>query len=695
MAGRRFFHKKALLCILAVASLLSCKAFEGVQIEVNFPTEAVEPETAVPLDGTEAPRVDLESPGEPGNWRQATVTPGVGINQHFQPVDQIGGNTYAVAVSDRYAYLGCGPRILVWDLENPEAGIAGQSEPLPGVVRGIALHGNLAYVAAGKANLRVLDLSDPIKPVEIETLEAFQWAMALALDGDRLYVADNAQGLWIADISQPAQPSVLGTYQLKQPAAGLAVRDGMVYVVHMTGGMVALDVSNPAQPVLKAELNLPQMSSAVTLVGETAWVAAGTGGLWIVDISRPDSLVKVAEVPGTWADGIARSGDLVALSDMVTGLTIFDASNPVQPALLGSLPLMIFSQGVPGQRQMTLSNQRLALASPNEGLLLVDLSNPSKPALAARLETPLSGTAFDAQKAGETVYVTRDLIGLGSVLADPDGRLRFQTSEKSFTQGAPMRTSWKFAVQDGIAYLADANLGFRALDLTSFQQIGGLTTPKSWGSVVLQGSTAYATTFEHDPKPGDPEGERSLRVVSIANPLQPRQLGFLRMANNAKALWVEGNLVYYPDQLEIQQLKGGKAGLHVIDVSNPASPVQIGEADSTEHCPQATSLVLKEDYLFVGDLNQTICIFDVSDPASPRLALAWKEGPQVYDLALAGERIFIAGYAYVGAVNITNPTAPVLEDITVTPGLAWGIDVDGDLVLVADMDGGLNVLRYR
>lgn len=49
----------------------------------------------------------------------------------------------------------------------------------------------------------------------------------------------------------------------------------------------------------------------------------------------------------------------------------------------------------------------------------------------------------------------------------------------------------------------------------------------------------------------------------------------------------------------------------------------------------------------------------------------------------------------MGAVNITNPTAPVLEDITVTPGLAWGIDVDGDLVLVADMDGGLNVLRYR
>jgi hypothetical protein len=64
-------------------------------------------------------------------------------------------------------------------------------------------------------------------------------------------------------------------------------------------------------------------------------------------------------------------------------------------------------------------------------------------------------------------------------------------------------------------------------------------------------------------------------------------------------------------------------------------------------------------------------------------------------MALSGERIFAACYSHVAALSIKDPLTPMIEDVTVTPGLAWGIDANGERVFVADMDGGLNILRFR
>ncbi len=238
--------------------------------------------------GTPAPTDEDESAGGVSQWMQATVTPGVGINNRFQPLGQIGGNTYAVAVSGRYAYFGGGPRLLVADLQDQsEMKLVGQSEPLPGVVRGIAVREPYLYVAAGKGNLRILEISDPLQPHEVGALEAFQWAMAVVIDGDRLYVADNAQGLWIADISNPAVPELLGTVQLKTPAAAVAVKGNMAYVVSMHGLLVLIDVADPADPREVGELALPQMSAGIALKDQFALVAAGMEGLWVVDVSDP------------------------------------------------------------------------------------------------------------------------------------------------------------------------------------------------------------------------------------------------------------------------------------------------------------------------------------------------------------------------------------------------------------------------
>ena len=91
-------------------------------------------------------------------------------------VGQIGGATYAaVAVQGDHAYIGEGPRLTILDMSNPATpAVVGKTDLIPGIVRGVAVVGNYAYVAdegygsrlvgGDDYGLRVVDVSDPAHP---------------------------------------------------------------------------------------------------------------------------------------------------------------------------------------------------------------------------------------------------------------------------------------------------------------------------------------------------------------------------------------------------------------------------------------------------------------------------------------------------------------------------------------------------
>ena len=72
-------------------------------------------------------------------------------------VGQWGGPCYAVAVSGNRAYMGMGPRLVIMDASNASSPtVLSMSEVLPGIVRGVAVSGNYAYVADGSAGLQAI-----------------------------------------------------------------------------------------------------------------------------------------------------------------------------------------------------------------------------------------------------------------------------------------------------------------------------------------------------------------------------------------------------------------------------------------------------------------------------------------------------------------------------------------------------------
>jgi hypothetical protein len=96
-------------------------------------------------------------------------------------VDQLYGQTLAVARQGDLLYLGVGPCLQVFainDLADFEP--LGQCAPLPGLINDIVLVDDLAYIAAGDAGLQILDLATPIDPQPLAGLVKTLYSSSVA-----------------------------------------------------------------------------------------------------------------------------------------------------------------------------------------------------------------------------------------------------------------------------------------------------------------------------------------------------------------------------------------------------------------------------------------------------------------------------------------------------------------------------------
>lgn len=682
----------ALLLVSLSCQLTAPQAspFQEITVEVN-------PNTPEPLttgaqpSSTQAPASggggDLDLP--PPN--QITATPGLSFRQNLVQIGQIGGVSYAAAVQGNYAYLGSGPRLLVLDISNPaNPQLLGQSEVLPGVIRDIKPYGQYAFIAAGKAQLRVMDISDPTNPHEVSHLEGFQWALELAVHENLLLVATNAMGLWLVDISDPSQPVTLGSLELKQPATCLEAVNHTVFLGDASGNLTTIDISNPQAAVILGTQKPAEAIFDLSIVGNTLVLAAGQAGLVSLDISSPGSPRQFSSLPTPFADGIIAAGDQVYLTDYAMGVYHFDLSNPANPMQVGHQPVSLVGQHVPGGRRMALYQQALLMPDFRNGLSILNTASPALEEIGA-YRPPLPGAAFDLQVVDQTAYVIADLLGLYIAdVSNPNQPLELG-SDTSRVHGG-LRTPRALVVRDKLAYIVDANNGLRIYDVAnpaSPQEIGVLEKPQGMTDITIDGQYAFISVRDHPPGK-----ERSLRVVDISNPNTPVEVGLLALPNSALAIAQYQDFIVMPDALEIVE-SGKNALLRLIDVSAPTTPTYTGELDTTNLAPNTMSVIVYDQYAYLGDGQNGLQVIDISDPMHPKWVGSQPDMVMVYDLAISGNKLFTASYSWVTVLDLSKPSQPVLEDVFITSGLAWGIEAAGDMVYVADQDGGVALLQYK
>jgi len=172
------------------------------------------------------------------------------------PVAQVGGASKAVAYFDGLFFIGVGPRVAV--LEAPTgAGVVlrGISEPLPGVVKGIAVDGPTAYAGVTRGEDTVID-----------------------------------GGLAILDVGNKAAPTQL-SYLPLGAVHGVAAQGGVAYVVGAKGRQ---HISDPFAP---------RKTDIVLLAGKHSGIAAGAGSRPILVAAGEKGLYTLD--PATRRSGVA------------------------------------------------------------------------------------------------------------------------------------------------------------------------------------------------------------------------------------------------------------------------------------------------------------------------------------------------------------------------------------------------------
>ena len=255
----------------------------------------------------------------------------------------------------------------------------------------------LAVFLAAVPLAAVAEAQDP-PPARVGFVPTAAPATALAAGDDYLVVGVGSR-VHVIDVSRPASPAPVGVYDFDQPVLGLAAVGAAVYVANSHDGLRRLDLSDPSAPRLTGTSATRGQAVGAAAVGTRVFVGDNSLGFDIVDVAG--DVQRVGEYLGDgFPRGIAAAGSLAFVADQPAGLIVVDASDPAEPAVLGSLSLgrdPITQVFAPDPRSIGGAAPALiCIVSGRVGLQAVDVSDPASPVVTAPIPTagPLAGAAM-------------------------------------------------------------------------------------------------------------------------------------------------------------------------------------------------------------------------------------------------------------------------------------------------------------
>lgn len=588
----------------------------------------------------------------------------------LSPVGHIGGETKAIAIEDHYAYVGEGLGLTVMDISNPRSPVVVGRTPPFAEVELIAPGGNYVYVAAhGTGRIWVIDVSDPTTPKPLYKDINYN-VQALAIDGSYLYMGTMLDGLHIYDLASPVEPKEVGHMDIGQVYNDLAANDGYIFTADAKRGLAIVDVSDPTQPeqVALVELEWPSTPNAVAAAGDYVYTeydnifrvidvsdptkpvetgsvdiwpgadhiqiagevafANASGTLFTLDISDPHDpqLLKEYQTEDNMTD-LAVTGDYVYFTSDASDIRVLDVSDPAQPAEVYAYDL------VRDPRAVVVDGGHAYITDDQEGLVVVDVSDATLPRPVGHYQSPNDSGAEGLFLEGNILYLATSFEGLRVLdISDPESPTEIGAYRDLF--------AYDVAVQDGIAYVVGGELTL--LDVSD---------PTEPILIAEYGFNAFKIEVADD-KAYTVGQHRGLRILDISDPLNVAQVGeFFTINQEAKDLALMGDYVLIAASPYYTQ---------VLDVTDPAN-IQLVSEYASHYAPLPSSVAAKGTRAYVGAVSQ-LEVVDLSNPAEPvQLDQLKQIGFFVTDIYADDELIYAAGSGSGLYIFTDQPVAPGSE----------------------------------
>uniref|UniRef100_UPI0021491EAC hypothetical protein n=1 Tax=Tahibacter caeni TaxID=1453545 RepID=UPI0021491EAC len=559
-----------------------------------------------------------------------------------------GGNVSAPVAAEDHVYLATGSTLTAWTRSaDGSLSFAGDTRAAPahGQLNGLARSGDYVYASyrgyvSSVAGVAVYSIADRDHPQLLGQYaysnETFLSAQSVAVANGHLYVLDNEQGVFASPLTSPAVPSFSRVFTGWGNYDYAFVHGDRLYATGRTflsgTALKIFDLATPMTPQLLGETTLDGYDYFRLKVQPP--YAYGFGlALAVSDVSDPAQITPRgrADAPVAY-DGLLLGSHAWGLG--LDGIDIWNIADPDLPAAAGHSAIDTFATDA----SAVLGTDAL-LATRADRLVRLDASLPAIPALRGEAQLPAGTAAYDIAVRGDTALLLGNAYGLNVARsADLAPVSRFVTSLEPSLQG---RAFEQLAVDGSRAYLTSWGSGLVIAD------VGNPAQPHETGfwpypfatAIVARGDRAYV---------GRSTNGGELVVLDVANPAQPQPLGAVT-TSKIRRMALHDHYVFVADE---QAFDIG--GLRIIDVANAAAPVEVARYAG---CDSALDVALdaqgRRALLACGDSAHLV---DVSNPAQPQQLGVYADGGAT--VALQGDRAYIGGETGLDEVSFAAPAQP-------------------------------------
>jgi hypothetical protein len=485
------------------------------------------------------------------------------------------------------------------------------------------------------------------------------------------------------------------------------------YLYVGTGATVSIwNMADPAHPIFAGRTSgTPTHGpvSALAIVGNylyAAWSSPdASAGITIYSLANPTQPVGVGEfddyVQANYKGpiGLATAGNYVYLGDSQNGLFVIDASNPLAPVVLGTVPGVYEFDAM-----AAFGTQLLTTGSSFIGgrvVHVIDITAPATPILAG-------STVLDGSSVLRAVLTDGYAIGVGNDLLvydlhDPSNITQVFSGPIAVATGAIRNGNTLYLVGDsGIQVwdftTASAPALQRTVAMPTFAPDQTALTP--FGPLILTHTDRGVLLGAADPANPTLAASFTLPVgVSVhagaidANHAYFAEEGYgLGVADAATLAPVGRYDANLPADLAARDMEdisvdGGRAylaawgyGVLIADLTNPANPIELGRFEF----PFATAIEAHGNRVYVASTTNggIFKILDVSNPAAPQ-ELGSLATSQTYDLTVRGNYAYLVDGSAFGdgglrVIDVSNPASPLLVGQETGCTEANGVDVSAD-----------------
>lgn len=152
--------------------------------------------------------------------------------------------------------------------------------------------------------------------------------------------------------------------------------------------------------------------------------------------------------------------------------------------------------------------------------------------------------------------------------------------------------------------------------------------------------------------------------------------------------------VWVKDDLAYLTLVGWNQYLQIVSVSDPSSPQLISNLEISDSSYPLV-IVVAGDYAYLADYYGGLHVVDISDPGQPR-QIGYCEAAGGRDISVAGDYLCCAGgYPDLQLIDVSCPEEPAVIGCYNGPGQCDAVSAQGDYAYLACETAGLRIVQLQ